>query len=742
MKKRILSLALALCLLATTLPAAVFATEGETTEPCVVEESTEPCVIEETVEPCEVEESNEPAVVAESPLAAPVLTASNIPATGHIHLAWEAVEGAVKYHVYCSQGDGETYALLATVTETELTHSDAELNVRYAYYVVAEDEQGAQSVPSNSVYTHRDLVQPVLTITDVGNGQIRINWTIIEGAQSYKMYYSYDGENYRIIDWTLEPDEDTLLLDKPAAGETVYYKMQAEGRYIEESACYVESAFSEPVAYTYKLEKPVISLKNEPDTGYITISWEPIPDAVEYKVYRSLTGASGSYSRIYTTTKTSVTNVKNMVPGQKYYYIVKAIATDPAADSSYSAKKYRVCDLPRPVVDVRYDSAKNGAVISWEPIEGAVKYKVYRSLTGEDDSWTRIFNTANTSVTNIKNFDRNAKYYYKVRAMSDISGADSAYSEIAVYTSKLDAPVISVSNLASSGKIKVTWDAVPGATSYKVYRATSKTGTYTLLKTVTGTSFTNTSATAGKTYYYKVVAACADPTADSDFSNVKSRTCDLARPVTSTGLDTKGRPKVTWEAVEGAVGYEVYRSTTKDGTYKLMKTLTSTTYVNTSFSTYETYYYRVVALGATSAANSAKSTAKSVTSTSVNITPSKLNKDFFNRINEYREAYGIDKLDWHKDGELTCRTRAAEYRIDFSEDRPDGRSVEKMLVAADVQFEVGLIAELASGITAEDVVDVLMYYDEYADYAAIFMYEGWDHAVVAYNNGYWCIMFG
>ena len=145
-------------------------------------------MIEETVEPCEVEESDEPAVVAESPLAAPVLTASNIPATGHIHLAWEAVEGAVKYHVYCSQGDGETYALLATVTETELTHSDAELNIRYAYYVVAEDEQGNQSEPSNSVYTHRDLAQPVLTITDVGNGQIRINWTI---RYYNKYYYSY-----------------------------------------------------------------------------------------------------------------------------------------------------------------------------------------------------------------------------------------------------------------------------------------------------------------------------------------------------------------------------------------------------------------------------------------------------------------------------------------------------------------------------------------------------------------------
>ena len=108
--------------------------------------------------------------------------------------------------------------------------------------------------------------------------------------------------------------------------------------------------------------------------------------------------------------------------------------------------------------------------------------------------------------------------------MSDISGADSAYSEIAVYTSKLDAPVISVSNVASSGKIKVTWDAVPGATSYKVYRATSENGTYSLMKTATGTAYTNTNVVKGTTYFYKVVAVCANTDGNAAASKVVSIT--------------------------------------------------------------------------------------------------------------------------------------------------------------------------------------------------------------------------
>ena len=50
------------------------------------------------------------------------------------------------------------------------------------------------------------------------------------------------------------------------------------------------------------------------------------------------------------------------------------------------------------------------------------------------------------------------------------------------------APVIDSVNVASSGKIKVEWDAVTGAAKYKVYRGTSLSGKYTLQKTVTATS--------------------------------------------------------------------------------------------------------------------------------------------------------------------------------------------------------------------------------------------------------------
>ena len=59
-----------------------------------------------------------------------------------------------------------------------------------------------------------------------------------------------------------------------------------------------------------------------------------------------------------------------------------------------------------------------------------------------------------------------------------------------------------------------------GAASYKVYRAESQNGTYKLMKTTTGTSYSNTSHVDGTTYYYYVVAVAENTDANSAASAV------------------------------------------------------------------------------------------------------------------------------------------------------------------------------------------------------------------------------
>ena len=131
------------------------------------------------------------------------------------------------------------------------------------------------------------------------------------------------------------------------------------------------------------------------------------------------------------------------------------------------------------------------------------------------------------------------------------------------------------------------------------------------MKTTTSTSYTNTSAEAGNTYYYKVVAVHSNSAANSAYSEVKSRTCDLARPVVSVTLSSSGKPVVSWNVVSGAEKYKVYMY---DANGNLLKTSTTskTKLTYTSAVKGDTYTYQVVAVHSNTNANSAKSTGVSI----------------------------------------------------------------------------------------------------------------------------------
>lgn len=118
---------------------------------------------------------------------------------------------------------------------------------------------------------------------------------------------------------------------------------------------------------------------------------------------------------------------------------------------------------------------------------------------------------------------------------------------------------------------------------------------------------------AGTTYYYRVRAVAEKSAANSAYSSSKYRMCDLPRPDVSIALKS-GKPRLTWDAIDGAISYKIYRSTSKNGTYSLIKTTTSTSYTNTGAKSGTTYYYKVIAVHSKSAANSAYSLLDSVKS--------------------------------------------------------------------------------------------------------------------------------
>ena len=266
--------------------------------------------------------------------------------------------------------------------------------------------------------------------------------------------------------------------------------------------------------------------------------------------------------------------------------------------------------LTAPSVKTDYLISTGKPYIKWAAVAGANKYEVYRSGS-KDGTYTLLGTTTNLNYTDSK-ANAGYIYYYKVKAVN-ANSIKSDYSATVAATCHCARPVVKPDYLISTGKPYIKWTAVSGASKYYVYRSGSKDGTYTLLGTTTATNYTDNKANAGYTYYYKVKAVSkVSSGANSYYSVVIGATCHCARP--SVKITTSnGSPRLTWNAVAGANKYEVYRATSKNGSYTKMFTTSNLSYTNTSAKAGTTYYYKVKAV------SKVKSTANSAFSTVVSI---------------------------------------------------------------------------------------------------------------------------
>ena len=267
--------------------------------------------------------------------------------------------------------------------------------------------------------------------------------------------------------------------------------------------------------------------------------------------------------------------------------------------------------LPPVTAKAEYIASTGKPYLKWTPVEGAVKYEVYRSGT-KNGTYTLLGTTANLKYTDSK-ANAGYIYYYKIKAVNAV-GAKSVYSAAVAGTCHCARPVVTPDYLVSTGKPYIKWTAVAGASKYEVYRSGTKNGTYTLLGTTANLNYTDNKANAGYTYYYKVKAVSkVKSTANSYYSTVVAATCHCAKPVVKIATTSAGNPTLTWNAVTGASQYEIYRATSQSGTYTKMFTTTKTSYTNTSAKAGTTYYYKVKAI------SKVKSVANSVFSTVVSI---------------------------------------------------------------------------------------------------------------------------
>ena len=539
-------------------------------------------------------------------LPAPTVTGGN-DAQGRPTLKWNAVTGAAKYEVYRARSKDGDYIKYSTVTGTSYTNiSYIENGNTYYYKVRALDANGTAGAWSSivSVTYKQTLSAPTVTGGNDSQGRPTLKWNAVSGAAKYEVYRarSRSGEYIKYSTVTGTSYTNTSYIEN---GNTYYYKVRA----LKSDG--TAGAWSSIVSVTYRaastgtLPAPTVTGGNDAQ-GRPTLTWKVVTGAAKYEVYRARS-RSGEYIKYSTVTGTSYTNTSYIEDGNTYYYKVRALDANGTAGawSSIVSVTYRAAStgtLPAPTVTGGND-AQGRPTLTWKAVTGAAKYEVYRarSRSGEYIKYSTV---TGTSYTNTSYIEDGNTYYYKVRAL-DANGTAGAWSSIvsvtyrAASTGTLSAPAVTGGN-DSQGRPTLKWKAVSGAAKYEIYRSYSRDGSYSKYSTQTSTAYTNSSyLTSGTTYYYKVRALDANGNA-GPYSAAVSVTCrlKLTAPSVTGGKDSQGRPTLKWNAVSGAAKYEVYRSTSRSGTYTKYSTQTSTSYTNSSYLTSgTTYYYKVRALG-------------------------------------------------------------------------------------------------------------------------------------------------
>lgn len=263
--------------------------------------------------------------------------------------------------------------------------------------------------------------------------------------------------------------------------------------------------------------------------GEVIISWDPptkntdgaiLDDLIEFEIARH-EGSINDYTTIAKVPAGKNLFIDSNLNLGTYYYRVRAIDKDYNSsqwiDGSFTLTGVVDNIAPGMITNL---SANGDArvVLLWSLPLTDVDFKsldiygvkVYRKVLDSADPYMLVKVLAPNTTWTDYTVDIDTYYQYALTAF-DLSGNESAKSRPATNRVGVTFPD-TPGGLAATlfvGKVVLSWGAVPGATSYVVYRSEFRDGIYVRLGETTGNIYTD-SVGSTKNYYYKIAAKDAN----------------------------------------------------------------------------------------------------------------------------------------------------------------------------------------------------------------------------------------
>ena len=409
-----------------------------------------------------------------------------------VKISWNAVSGAERYRVYYKNSSGG-WTRLGETSSTSMLDDDVSAGHTYTYTVRCVDSDGdfiSDFYPAGWKHTYKLLDNPFITTLKSEAEGVRLTWRTVEGAQKYRTYYKGKNGWVRMGETTSTEFVDNVV----TVGNTYTYTV----RCVDNDGDFTSNYNTLGWSHTYAgVAAPQITSLNGDENG-VHIKWNPVNGATRYRVYYQ--NSSGGWNRMGETSSTEFLD-DIVTAGNTYTYTVRCVNSSGSFISDYnrSGWSYTYKGVATPIIS-RLDSEDNGIRLSWNPVAGAAKYRLYyKNAAG---GWNTLGETAETEFLDDVVTAGNS-YTYTIRCLNSRGRLISSYIASG-WTGKYDgvaAPQITKLESTASG-VKISWEPVEGAKHYRVFYM-GRNG-WVRLGNTDSTEYLDTDVRSGGTYTYTV----------------------------------------------------------------------------------------------------------------------------------------------------------------------------------------------------------------------------------------------
>ncbi len=505
-----------------------------------------------------------------------------------ISVNWTPNATATQYHIYRKVNNAETdWEYVIGLGEGAYNFVDTNVVSGNTYTYTVRCSDGAYSSgfdPVGVSVVRLATPQLVSVVTHNSECAAQINWYPVEGADGYYVYRK--GGSLSNYEWKLLADVQggysNHYIDTTARSVSWCYEYTV----VAYKGASVSSYNPAGLEFNY-MTAPVLTNAITNQDGVYLEWYTNNRNSKGFNVYRKTWDTSWEFLG-YTLNACFVDTTA--VSGIDYVYTVVDICE--TNESGYNADGIAVKYLSSPQLnDVVFDEF-NSAIISWNYVNGAEKYQVYRKLSYEAD-WVFIGETFDLYYYDTIEKYSGETYTYTVVACN--GGYRSFYDVVGKMGCFLSAPAVKVYNTYSYGDtgVEIDWTYVNGATSYDVYRSDYDSGNWVCIAGgVTSNWFIDYTAADYYGYSYAVVAT--NGYAYSRF-NVESILALPTPKLEYAVIGNEGGIHLGWTPLNDGAVYHIYRKTI-DGIWEEIGTSDTNYFADWSVEAVNQFYtYTVVA---------------------------------------------------------------------------------------------------------------------------------------------------